>query len=601
MARIPQSFIDELMNRIDIVDVIDARVPLKKAGHEYKACCPFHNEKTPSFTVSQNKQFYHCFGCQANGTAIGFLMEYEHLSFPEAVEELARQAGMEVPYEGGRPGPEAKRASREQDDLYSLMSDADDYYRKQLREHSGRQLAVDYLKGRGLSGQIAAEFGIGYAPPGWDNLLNKLGTTPERQKQLVTTGMLIEKDDGKRYDRFRHRIMFPIRDRRGRTVGFGGRVLSDEDSPKYLNSPETPLFHKGRELYGLYEARQALRDIPRLMVVEGYMDVVSLAQFDIRYAVATLGTATTADHLQQLFKVTSEVVFCFDGDRAGREAAWRALENALPIMREGRQIRFLFLPEGEDPDTLVRKIGKAEFEQLVAQATPFSDYLFNTLGARNDTASIDGRARLVEEARPLLAKLPPGVYRQMMISQLAQLARLDEARIEAAIGQTRAPYPSREHSESGGPAPTRPPRRSGGQERQTFSPVRRALARLLHNPALASEVGDSARFTQMEIPGIDLLVSLLETLRNHPNLTTSALLERWRDSEHARHLEKLAAWAPEIDDEQILKDEFLAAIEALDRQRLEDRYDMLMAKSDHGNLTPEEKVEIQQLSNQLSR
>ncbi|WP_134080613.1 DNA primase [Thiohalophilus thiocyanatoxydans] len=597
MALIPQSFIDELMSRIDIVDVIDARVPLKKAGHEYKACCPFHNEKTPSFTVSQNKQFYHCFGCGAHGTAIGFLMEYEHLAFPEAIEELARGAGMNVPYEGGRPTPQDRQASRESEDLYTLMQEADDYYRKQLRDHPQRQAAVDYLKGRGLSGRIAAEFGIGYAPPGWDNLLKTLGTAAERQKQLVTTGMVIEKDDGKRYDRFRHRIMFPIRDRRGRTIAFGGRVLSDDDNPKYLNSPETPLFHKGRELYGLYEARQALRDIPRLMVVEGYMDVVSLAQFDIRYAVATLGTATTADHLQQLFKVTSEVVFCFDGDRAGRDAAWRALENALPVMREGRQIRFLFLPDGEDPDSLVRKESKAEFEQRVRQATPLSDFLFNSLSRQNDTASIDGRANLVAQARPLLARLPPGVYRQMMISQLAQLARIEESRIETALNQTKSPG-----NRGSEPAPAAPPRRAargGAQSRQTFSPVRRALTRLLHNPGLAAEAGDPRRFSQLEMPGIDLLIALLETLHHHPNLTTSALLERWRDSEDIRHLEKLATWQPEIDDPASLKQEFTAAIEALDRHRLESRYDMLMAKSNHGNLTPEEKVEIRQLSSQL--
>lgn len=597
MALIPQSFIDELMSRIDIVDVIDARVPLKKAGHEYKACCPFHNEKTPSFTVSQNKQFYHCFGCGAHGTAIGFLMEYEHLAFPEAIEELARGAGMNVPYEGGRPTPQDRQASRESEDLYTLLQEADDYYRKQLRDHPQRQAAVDYLKGRGLSGRIAAEFGIGYAPPGWDNLLKTLGTAAERQKQLVTTGMVIEKDDGKRYDRFRHRIMFPIRDRRGRTIAFGGRVLSDDDNPKYLNSPETPLFHKGRELYGLYEARQALRDIPRLMVVEGYMDVVSLAQFDIRYAVATLGTATTADHLQQLFKVTSEVVFCFDGDRAGRDAAWRALENALPVMREGRQIRFLFLPDGEDPDSLVRKESKAEFEQRVRQATPLSDFLFNSLSRQNDTASIDGRANLVAQARPLLARLPPGVYRQMMISQLAQLARIEESRIETALNQTKSPDNRRSE-----PAPSAPPRRAtrgGGQSRQIFSPVRRALTRLLHDPGLAAEAGDPQRFSQLEMPGVNLLIALLETLHHHPNLTTSALLERWRDSEDSRHLEKLATWQPEIDDAASLKQEFTAAIEALDRHRLESRYDMLMAKSNHGNLTPEEKVEIRQLSSQL--
>jgi len=598
-GRIPQSFIDELMNRVDIVDVIDARVPLKKAGREYKACCPFHNEKTPSFTVSQTKQFYHCFGCGAHGTAIGFLMEYEHLAFPEAVEELARQAGMDVPYEGGHPG-ESRKAPREQDDLYSLMSQADEYYRQQLRDHPQRQVAVDYLKGRGLSGQIAAEFGIGYAPPGWDNLLKKLGDSSERQQQLVTTGMLIRKDDGKMYDRFRNRIMFPIRDRRGRTIAFGGRVISADDTPKYLNSPETPLFHKGRELYGLYEARKALRDIPRLLVVEGYMDVVSLAQYGIRYAVATLGTATTPDHLQQLFRVTPEVVFCFDGDRAGREAAWRALENVLPVMREGRQIRFLFLPEGEDPDTLVRKVGKDEFEQQLAGAAPFSDYLFNHLTAQNDTASIDGRARLVEQARPLLARLPPGVYRQMMISQLAQLARIDETRIEATLAQTKVPGAPRDESQiPPAAAPRAPLRRTAGQEKQPFSPVRRALVRLLHQPGLAPLAGDPERFRGIELPGLYLLLDLLETLHHHPNLTTSALLERWRDTEHGQHLDKLAAWQPEIDDDETLKVEFQAAIETLDRHRLEHRYDLLMAKSNHGTLTPEEKVEIRQLSKQL--
>ncbi len=480
------------------------------------------------------------------------------------------------------------------------MAQADEYYRKQLREHPQRQTAVDYLKGRGLSGQIAAEFGIGYAPPGWDNLLNTLGDTPERQKQLVATGMLIQKDDGKRYDRFRNRIMFPIRDRRGRTIAFGGRVISSDDTPKYLNSPETPLFHKGQELYGLYEARKALRDIPRLMVVEGYMDVVSLAQYGIRYAVATLGTATTPEHLQRLFRVTPEVVFCFDGDRAGRDAAWRALENALPVMREGRQIRFLFLPEGEDPDTLVRKVGKDEFEQLLSKASPFSDYLFNHLTEQNDTASIDGRARLVEQARPLLSKLPPGVYRQMMISQLAQLARIDETRIEASLSQTR-PLSSRGDSEetAKSAAARAPLRRPTGQEKQPLSPVRRALVRLLHQPGLAPLAGDPERFRGIEQPGLYLLLDLLETLHHHPNLTTSALLERWRDTEHGRHLDKLAAWQPEIDDEETLKLEFQAAIDTLDRHRLEHRYDLLMAKSNHGNLTPEEKVEIRQLSRQL--
>ncbi len=355
---IPQSFIDDLMNRIDIVEVIDGRVPLKKTGREYTACCPFHNEKTPSFTVSPTKQFYHCFGCGAHGTAIGFLMEYEHLSFPESVEELARLAGVPMEYEGPSPNEPVRR--KKDESLYDLLAKVDQYYRQQLRQHPQSRRAVDYLKQRGVSGEIAAEFGLGFAPPGWDNLERQLGQSAEVREKLVSTGMLIKKDSGGSYDRFRDRIMFPIRDRRGRTIAFGGRILPDNqekgDKPpaKYLNSPETPLFHKGQELYGLYEARQALRDITRLMVVEGYMDVVALAQYGIRYAVATLGTATTEEHLHKLFRLTPEIVFCFDGDRAGREAAWRALNNALPVMREGRQIRFMFLPDGEDPDSYVR-------------------------------------------------------------------------------------------------------------------------------------------------------------------------------------------------------------------------------------------------------
>ncbi|HHH89105.1 MAG TPA: DNA primase, partial [Aliiroseovarius sp.] len=415
-GRIPQSFIDDLLNRTDIVELIDSRVPLKKAGREYTACCPFHNEKTPSFTVSPDKQFYHCFGCGAHGTAVGFLMEYEHLDFPEAIEELARQAGLEVPREGGDADSRPRRQNTE---LYTLLAQADHFYQQQLRQHPQAARAVDYLKQRGLSGQTAAEFGIGFAPPGWDNLLRQLGNSPALQAQLVTSGMLIRKDDGKCYDRFRDRIMFPIRDARGRCIGFGGRILPDaaeaenaeksgKKPAKYLNSPETPLFHKGRELYGLFEARRALRRISRLLVVEGYMDVVALAEAGIRYAVATLGTATTADHLQRLFRLCNEVVFCFDGDRAGREAAWRALENALPVMQDGRQIRFLFLPEGEDPDTQVKKIGAADFEAAIEAAMPFSEFFFSRLKQPLDMEHLDGRAQLVSQARPLLDKLPAG-------------------------------------------------------------------------------------------------------------------------------------------------------------------------------------------------
>jgi DNA primase len=383
------------MGRTDIVEVINARVPLKKAGREYKACCPFHGEKTPSFTVSPNKQFYHCFGCGAHGTALGFLMDFEHLSFPEAVEELASLAGLEVPRE---QSPEGERRI----DLYGLLDAVAGFYRDELKRHAP---AVDYLKARGISGTTAATFGLGWAPEAWDAVLKRFGRDEETIRRLATAGLLIERDGGGHYDRFRGRVMFPIRDARGRVIAFGGRVLG-KDEPKYLNSPETPLFHKGRELYGLYEARQALRHIDRLLVVEGYMDVVGLREAGIPWAVATLGTATTPEHLERLFRVTEEVVFCFDGDRAGRQAAWRALENTLPTLGEGRQVRFLFLPEGEDPDSLVRTEGAEAFTARLARALPLSDYLHDELAARVDMDSMDGRARLAELAKPLVAKVP---------------------------------------------------------------------------------------------------------------------------------------------------------------------------------------------------
>ena len=599
VGRIPHTFIDELMTRVDIVEVIDSRVPLKKAGREYTACCPFHNEKTPSFTVSPNKQFYHCFGCGEHGTAVGFLMEYEHLSFPEAIEELARQVGMEVPYEG--PTHAEPQQRQRNDTLYDLLAQSDRYYRRQLRQHPQGPRAVDYLKQRGLSGEIAAEFGLGFAPPGWDNLLRELGTNAERQEQLITTGMLIRKDDGKSYDRFRDRIMFPIRDRRGRTIAFGGRILPDSQESgakapaKYLNSPETPLFHKGQELYGLYEARQALRDIPRLLVVEGYMDVVALAQFDIRYAVATLGTATTQEHLNRLFRVTPEVVFCFDGDRAGRDAAWRALNNALPIMREGRQIRFMFLPEGDDPDTRVRAVEKAGFEADIETALNFSDFFFQHLGKLADTSSIDGRAQLVEQARPLLKLLPPGVFRHMMTEQLARLARLETAELESLLARA-------DQSVAAGKTTQGHHRHTAQhQGRKSLSPVRMALLRLLYRPELAQLAGAPQRFTELDIPGVNLLVEVLEILQENPKLNSSALLERWRGTENGSHLEKLASWEPEVTTNESLEQEFSGALAQLDQQRLEHRYDFLLARSNQGELTPEEKRELQELFATLNR
>ena len=595
-GRIPQSFIDDLLNRVDIVEIIDARVPLKKAGREYTACCPFHNEKTPSFTVSPNKQFFHCFGCGAHGTAVGFLMEYNHMSFPEAIEELARHCGLDIPYEDGKPDfiPQ-----KQNNDLYDMLAKVDQFYRQQLRSHAQSARAVDYLKSRGLDGKTAAEFGIGYAPAGWDTLMPQFssGTNKDATEEaLIATGMLIKKDNGGCYDRFRDRIMFPIRDRRGRTIAFGGRILPDTQEKgakapaKYLNSPETALFHKGQELYGLYEARQALRDIPRLLVVEGYMDVVSLAQAGIHNAVATLGTATTVEHLNRLFRLTQEVVFCFDGDRAGREAAWRALENALPVMGEGRQIRFMFLPDGEDPDTQVKRIGKDEFEKSIEAAMPFSEFFFQRLRESTSMQNIDGRARLVEQARPLLSKMPDGIFKQMMSEQLAQLARMDSSGINQLVSN---------------PSPTTKPApgltRRVANKKAPPSPVRFALQRLLHQPELAQEVKDISHLIDGDIPGLNLLIEVLEFLKKNPTLKTGALIEHYRESKHGKHLQKLAAWEPEFNESVSLSAELSDALEKLTETCLKQRYENLLIRSNQGQLTQEEETEFRELFKQVNQ
>ena len=385
-GRIPDSFIEELLGRVDIVEIVERRVPLKKAGREWQARCPFHDEKTPSFTVSPQKQFYHCFGCGAHGSAIGFLMNYEGLEFVDAVEDLARHAGLEVPREASaRPRPSTE--------LYDLLERVAEWYRKQLRENAP---AIAYLKQRGVSGEVARDFDIGYAPSGWDRLLSAFGGDEAARERLRKAGLLSQGRSGE-YDKFRNRIMFPIHDRRGRVIAFGGRALGD-DGPKYLNSPETELFHKGRELYGLHHARKSQARLERILVVEGYMDVVALAQFGFRNCVATLGTATTGDHAESLFRAADEVVYCFDGDRAGRQAAWRALAATLPRLRDGRSARFLFLPEGEDPDTVVRAQGEAAFSALLDDAQPLSDFLFDHFTAQVDMNALDGRARLVELA-----------------------------------------------------------------------------------------------------------------------------------------------------------------------------------------------------------
>ena len=575
-GRIPQSFIDELLNRVDIVEVIDSRLALKKAGREFQACCPFHNEKTPSFTVSPGKQFYHCFGCGAHGSAIGFLMDYENLEFPEAIEELARAAGLEIPRESG-PGP---RAEQRNTDHYALLERADQFYRSQLREHAQAQKAVDYLKQRGLSGEIAATFGIGYAPPGWDSLLRYFGSDTQTQNAAVELGLLVRKDDGRLYDRFRDRVMFPIRDRRGRCIGFGGRVFGDE-KPKYMNSPESPLFHKGQELYGLFEARKASQKLERLLVVEGYMDVVALAQFGLTNAVATLGTATTPEHLERLYRTVPEVVFCFDGDAAGSRAAWRALENALPVLRDGREARFLFLPEGDDPDSLVRRIGSESFHEKTVDSVPLSRFFYESLSQQVDTRSVDGRAHLVELARPLLQKLPDSVFRELMLEELAQHSGLKAAQLQQRIfSKATAATPPEPRSQR--------PRNAGP------SPVRMAIRLLLEQPGLGQDVQHPCGFEDLELPGIALLTELLELLARQPHLSTGGLLEHWRGQPEEQHLARLAIQPLEVP-ETGYAEEFSGALQRLVEQRTRQRTEQLLDKDRHEGLTDSEKNDLKQL------
>lgn len=599
---IPQSFIDELLDRVDLVEVVDHRVKLKKTGKNYSACCPFHDEKTPSFTVSPDKQFYYCFGCGATGNAVGFLMDYERLGFPEAVEQLAHLQGLEVPKEEQTPAQQKRAEARKS--IYSLLEQADRYYRLQLRQHPRREEAVRYLKHRGLDGHIARDYGIGFAPPGWDNLLRTLGTGEEERQLLTEGGMLIHQpEQNKRYDRFRHRIMFPIHDLRGRVIGFGGRVLGD-DKPKYLNSPETPVFHKGRELYGLYEAKQAHRDLPRLLVVEGYMDVVALAQFGIRYGVATLGTACGEEHLALAFKHTREVVFCFDGDQAGRTAAERALAAALPVMEDGRQVKFLFLPQGEDPDTLVRQVGAEKFSHMVDMAVPLEDYLFDALCKDLNPRTMEGRALLSKRAAPLLDQLPRGVFRELMFDNLATRTGLNrdtlmelvsepvvlapqaldsreireprahresgeqrEAGEPRASGGARAPQRENEQHDSGhfdpnvpppdyeepppeayapqeGDTRAEPPRpvTPGASKRYLMPPARKAIGLLLANPAIGAEEAPDFWLEQSE-PELQTLGELLKLVRERPHYQLAHIIGYWRGAHGAREAEQLAAIA----------------------------------------------------------
>lgn len=563
MSLIPQHFIDDLLNRLDIVEVVDHRVKLRKSGKNYMACCPFHDEKTPSFTVSPDKQFYYCFGCGASGNAIGFLMEYERQGFVDAVENLAKLAGVEVPRE--EDSPQQRQHHFKQKNLYDILEKASTYYQLQLKQNPKRDPAVRYLKNRGLSGAIAKQFGMGYAPPGWDSLLLKYGLNEEDIGLLVDSGLIIRRDDNKLYDRFRHRIMFPIRDTRGRAIGFGGRVL-DDSKPKYLNSPETDVFHKGRELYGLFEARMANRELQQLLVVEGYMDVIALAQYGINNAVATLGTACGEDHLRLAFRYTQHVVFCFDGDNAGRKAAKRALLNSLSSMEDGRQIKFLFLPEGQDPDSLVRQIGNERFVAQINAALPLEDFIFDAAAEGIDIHTMEGRARFSKVAAPLLNQLPSGVYRELMFTNLAKRTGLsssaimeltaEKVQLAGAAAETpvetithetpAANAPTTESSAPPEPAPTIDPYEEYGTQYQgsmpleqitalkrrtnvQLNPIKAATLLLLDNPQLLQHLTDAQILQPHVTENNELLrlFNLLEYLHKRPNSTFSTLLGFW--------------------------------------------------------------------------
>ncbi|MDZ7785238.1 MAG: DNA primase [Halioglobus sp.] len=545
-GRIPQAFLDDLLDRVDIVEVIDRRVKLKKSGKNYTARCPFHDEKTPSFSVNPDKQFYYCFGCGAGGNAIGFLMDYDNVEFPQAVETLAAGQGLEVPRE---PSPGGVRRDDEESrtrPLYALMEQVSHFYQQQLRQHPERDNAVAYLKGRGLSGEIARDFRLGFAPPGWHNLLDALGGNAAQRQLLVDAGMVVESENGNFYDRFRDRVMFPIRDRRGRVIAFGGRVLGD-DKPKYLNSPETAIFHKGRELYGLYEARVKNRRLERILVVEGYMDVIALAQHGITWAAATLGTATSRTHLERVFRLCPEVVFCFDGDEAGRRAALRALEETLPCLEDGRQARFLFLPEGQDPDDAVRSGGADQFETLLAQAMPLETFLFESAAEGLDTSSLDGRARMSTRALPYIRQLPEGVLRQLMYRALAEKTGLDLnslLQLEVPAHPAEASHTTPAKGERGPPPAQNAPSRAASApqpqpESGYASLAQKAIALLLHRPGIA-RLAQPENLRDLQGGDVQLLRELLELLRLRPDSSTAVLLGHWYGTDEGALLNRLA-------------------------------------------------------------
>ena len=574
-GRIPQNFIDDLVTRADIIEVVNARVPLKKKGKEYTACCPFHNEKTPSFTVSDSKQFYHCFGCGAHGTALGFIMEYENLDFVDAVEALAAEYNLDVPRESGHFNQSESKDTKQP--LYDVLEKSSELFKQQLKKSDK---AIKYLQQRGLSGDIAKIYQIGYAPDGWNFLTDNLGKDKTTVDSLIATGLLVSKDDGKQYDRFRDRIIFPITDRRGHIIGFGGRVI-DQGEPKYLNSPENTVFHKGQELYGLYEARKAVRNLEQLIIVEGYMDVVALAQHGVNYAIASLGTATTSEQLQRAFRTVRKIIFCYDGDQAGKKAAWRALENALPLLRDGFEAKFLFLPDGEDPDSVIRNEGKEKFEQRLGSAKPLSEFLFERLSEDLNLDSSEGKSSLTEKAKPLLSKLPESVFKDLLYQELASLTGLNADKLQTSAPDNAAKKTTISST-----------KRSNREIK--LSATRDAIALILQIPSLALEVQIPDSFKESEIQGLPLLHEIYTLIINHPDITPSALLERWREDDKFSALQKMMQRdILGIDDKQNMTLLFTDFINNLSTKHNDHRYEILEQKYHDGTLTDAERSEYQ--------
>ena len=563
---IPQPFIDELLNRTDLVELIDSYVPLKKRGNSHTACCPFHHEKSPSFNVVARKQFYHCFGCGASGNAISFLMQHLNQSFPEAVDTLAARLGLSVPKEG------STEKSNASNDLYKLLNEVSLYYQNNLKNHG--QEAIHYLKNRGLSGTIAKSYQLGFASEGWHHLEKAF---PRYRKELITTGMLIQNEEGKIYDRYRHRIMYPIHDRQGRIIGFGGRVLDNQQKPKYLNSPETVLFQKSRELYGLYQILSQQKSNDIIIIVEGYMDVIALAQHGISNAVATLGTSTSPYHIQLLAKHSKQIVFCFDGDAAGKQAAWRGLESSLPHVSSGLDVRFLFLPEKHDPDSLIREIGQTGFTQLLKSTIPLHRFLFDTLSKDINLANPAGKTQLINHAKPLLQKIEESPYKQLMLDDLSRLTHIDAHRLTMLIDvKASSLQPKIE------------------QTPIARTPIRIAIALLLQHPELYLPNAQNIDLNLFNNTEHHILLKLLLQLKKNPQASTASLIEAWRETSYFEAINKLASWTHQVPEPELTK-EFLDIIFFLQKQNKELIIKQFINKSRHEGLSEAEKINLQEL------